>query len=71
MIPCAQNKELTVLNTYLHKHKFVFFLYFFAQHDVVRMALFYKSLNNDIYPAELSHINCISHLSLETMQKYS
>lgn len=70
MIPCAQNKKLTVLNTYLHKHKFVFF-YFFAQHDVVRMALFYTSLNNDIYPAELSHINCISHLSLETMQKYS
>lgn len=39
MSPCAQNKELDVLNAYLHKHKFglfFFFFHFFAQHEAVR-----------------------------------
>lgn len=63
MSPCAQNKELDVLNAYLHKHKFVFF-HFFAQHEAARIVLFYTSLNNNIYPAELNHINCISHFFL-------
>lgn len=65
MSPCVQNKELDVLNAYLHKHKFVclFVFHFFAQHEAVRIVLFYTSLNN-IYPAELNHINCTSHFFL-------
>lgn len=58
------NKELDILSAYIHKHKSEFF-HFCAQHEAVRIKLFCTSLNNNIYPAELSRINCISHFSFE------
>lgn len=60
------------MHTYININLRVFF-HFYAQHEAVRMELFYTSLNNNIYPAELTHINCISHFFFwkqnETMHK--
>ena len=46
-----------------------FLFHLCAQHEAVRIKLFYTSLNNNIYPAELNHINCISHFSFESKLK--
>lgn len=50
----------------LHQNEFGLFFHLSTQHEAIALDLFYTSLNNNIYPAETNHVNCILTLSFES-----